>query len=309
MSQPRKAKYKRHSEVTLKLNERDSFIIEAIYRHRFLNTDQVAALIGGSKQMVVRRLNKLFHSGYIDRPAAQLSLMGNRPMIYALGNKGAQLLCQHWDLPADELDWTSKNREVKGMFLEHSLMVSQFMVCMELACKKIKEVRFIPPEEIINRRPLPGVGIEKTLGWKVNSKVNNKLYSFSIIPDGAFGIEVSEPKGTYYFFLEADRSTMPVQRSNLFRSSFLKKMIGYFSTWQQDLYSKHFGFKNVRVLTVALSQERINSLVAANKSIDPKGIGLRMFLFTKEEYLNLAHPEILFTQAWTNGFNETVTLI
>jgi hypothetical protein len=309
MSQPRKPKYKRHSEVTLKLNERDSLIIEAIYRHRFLNTDQLAALIGGSKQMVVRRLNKLFHSGYIDRPVAQLSLMGNRAMIYALGNKGAQLLCEHWDLPVGELDWTSKNREVRGMFLEHSLMVSQFMVCMELACRRVTEVRFIPPEEIINRRPLPGVGIEKTLGWKVGAKVNNKLYDFSIIPDGAFGIEVSEPKGTYYFFLEADRSTMPVKRNNLFRSSFLKKMIGYFSTWQQDLFTKYFGFKNVRVLTVALSQERINSLVAANKSIDPKGIGLRMFLFTKEEYLNLAHPEILFTQAWTNGFNEITTLI
>ena len=97
---------------------------------------------------------------------------GNHPFVYALGNKGAALLARELDVPLTTVDWTSKNREVKGLFLEHTLMVARFFILVRLACQRVSGVEFIEPEEIIDRRPrLPGRQ-EKALSWPV--KVNKK---------------------------------------------------------------------------------------------------------------------------------------
>jgi len=56
----------------IRLTERDHAIIRLIQRHRFLRSDQIIALIGGSAQNLSRRLQGLFHHGYLERPRAQL---------------------------------------------------------------------------------------------------------------------------------------------------------------------------------------------------------------------------------------------
>lgn len=51
------------------------------------------------------------------------------------------------DLPLTTVNWTAKNNELKsGFFLEHTLMVAQFMINAQLACKKMRRVEFISQE-------------------------------------------------------------------------------------------------------------------------------------------------------------------
>src|ERR1043165_8920687 len=79
------------------ITNRDREIIRFVYSHRFLRSSQIAALIGASRQPVLRRLQLLFHHGYLTRPRAQVEYFtkgGSREIVYGLGNKGAKSLCE-----------------------------------------------------------------------------------------------------------------------------------------------------------------------------------------------------------------------
>ena len=125
-----------------------------------------------------------------------------------------------------------------------------------------------------------------------------------VVPDRVFGLHfIDDPPGQNkaYFFLEADRSTMPVISSNLLRTSYYKKMVGYWTSWEKGLFEKTFGFKNARVLTITKSRGRIENMIDAEKKIDPKGQGSKMFLFLEGEKLKLDNPGAVLEKIWRNG--------
>jgi hypothetical protein len=312
----RKKRFQRDPSVRLRLTERDLSIIHEVYKHRFLTSEQITALSPGSPQKLLRRLSLLYHAGYLDRPPAQLARRGNFPLVYGLGNQGAEFLAYQLDIPATSVDWTSKNREVKGVFLEHTLMVSQFLVTMRLACKRVRGVRFIDQETIINLRPSVPAGVGRALSWQVELKGEYPAYkrntALTLIPDSIFALnyhENGQDTGRAYFFVEVDRSTMPIKRSDLRKSSFYKKMVGYWDSWQQGLFSQEFPFKKARILTLVLSAERARSMIAINKELDSRGKGLRMFLFGPAAISDLKEPEVVFSRSWRNGREEAASLL
>ena len=89
-------KYKRDRENIkgLVIQPRDVNILKLIHDFRFINSHQIYALADGSDDVILRRLQKLFHHGYIDRPRRQIiyGMHGSNPMIYGLGNRGAYCL-------------------------------------------------------------------------------------------------------------------------------------------------------------------------------------------------------------------------
>ncbi len=108
-------------------------------------------LLGGSKQQVTRRLQLLFHHGYLERPRAQLQYYergGSRPIIYGLGSKGGELLRQEFGVALDADVWSEKNHIVGRIFLEHTLLVSDIMVSLELACRKRGNIRLLDEDEL-----------------------------------------------------------------------------------------------------------------------------------------------------------------
>ncbi|MBW2086625.1 MAG: replication-relaxation family protein, partial [Deltaproteobacteria bacterium] len=136
--QSRKPRYQRAGGVKLRIQDRDLKIIHYVYQHRFLTSRHLTALVPGHPKDILRRLYGLYHAGYLDRPRQQVKPFqpGSQPMVYALGNKGADLLTSEFGLHRGRVDWTAKNREVKRVYLEHTLMVSGFMVSLELACRQ-----------------------------------------------------------------------------------------------------------------------------------------------------------------------------
>src|SRR5438552_1709419 len=60
----------------------------------------------------------------------------------------------------------------------------------------------------------------------------------TIVPDALFGLEYAHGgTKTYRFFaLEADRGMMPVMRSNLHQTSYLKKILAYREIAAQNLH-------------------------------------------------------------------------
>src|ERR1017187_7958396 len=193
----------------IRLTARDHKIIRLIHRHRFLRSHQIIALVGGSAQNLSRRLQWLFHHGYLERPRAQLQYYersGSQTIAYGLGNKSGSLL------QLNPASWGEKNRAIGRMYLAHALSVSDVMVSLELVCRQ-HGIRLLHEDEL-------NLPVEAPLHWRVKIRDGTKL---GVIPDRVFALEYADQKGPVqggYYFLEADRGTMPVIRQKLSQTLF-----------------------------------------------------------------------------------------
>ncbi|MEJ0091331.1 MAG: replication-relaxation family protein [Limisphaerales bacterium] len=257
----------------------DPQLIRLIYRFRFLRSDQIVTLIGGSKQRILRRLQLLYHNGYLERPRSQLQYYergGSRSIVYGLGNKGAALLKQ-LGLSVDPVSWSEKNNAIGRVYLEHALFVSDVMVALEFACRNHGGIKLIHQHELAlpwQRQPFR---------WRV--KISNGL-KLGVIPDRVFAFEFLDASGKtqrVHYFLEADRGTMPVKRKNLSQTSFFRKLLAYEATWIQKIHQRQLGIDRFRVLTVTTIPGRVKSLVEACAELK-RGHGL--FLFADKSILS-----------------------
>lgn len=300
---PRKPRFKRVKEIPLiQLTPRDVQILWHVSKHRFLTSRQIFSLVGGSPQQLLRRLQLLFHHGYLDRPRGQINICdyqrgGSQHLIYGLGNHGAEILEERLSIPRRKVDWTTKNREATWLFLQHTLFVADVVIAVELGCRANGKVRMIHQEEILSQIPETARKQDEPFRWKINLSKNGKPIQLGVVPDKIFALQsVDQPENTAYFFLEADRATMPVSRNNLGQTSFYRKLLAYSETWQQKIHTSRFGFNRFRVLTVTTSPKRVQNLTNACRDL-PRGHGL--FLFTDRELFKACRDP--FVLEWQTG--------
>jgi hypothetical protein len=254
----------------LEVTPRDLEIMRHVARFRFLTSAQIVALIGGSRFQLLRRLQRLFHAGLLDRPRAQVRQFcedGPQPIAYALGSRGARLLAGD-DIRRPRLD----NRNVKQLHLQHTLLIAETMIALEHAAREAGHFRLhdLTPET------MPGMVFK--WGVIVRHGVRaEKSQRVGLQPDRAFLWEDTRTGERVLHFLEADRATMPITRRGLSQTSFMRKLLAYEATWTQELHRELFGQKRFRVLTVTSGAARAANLAAAADKL-PRGRGL--FVFT-----------------------------
>jgi hypothetical protein len=306
MESSRLPRFKRASAVAaIRLTERDYEIIRLVRRFRFVRSSHICPLIPGSPQQILRRLKLLYHHGFLERPRAQLDYYhrgGSRHMVYGLGNKGAALLRRDLDPGFGQVRWGEKNRATGRVYLEHALLVSDVMVAIELACRRTG-IRLLTARELTVADKITGE--RRPFRWQV--KISNRV-KLGVIPDYVFALDFKDQSGANnlaFFFLEADRATMPVIRKNLSQTSFYRKLRAYEATWSQTIHQTQFGFHRFRVLTVTTSAERVKSLVEACSKLE-RGQGL--FLFADQTVLEKSDD--MFAPVWqTSKEGQTVSLL
>jgi hypothetical protein len=306
MDSRRFPRFKRASAIAaIRLTERDREIIRLVHRFRFVRSSHICSLIPGSPQQLLRRLKLLYHHGFLERPRAQIDYYhrgGSRHMVYGLGSKGAPFLRSDLDPGVARVRWGDKNRAASRVFLEHALLVTDVMVAIELACRKAG-IQLLTERELVVADKITGE--RRPFHWQV--KISNRL-KLGVIPDYVFALDFKDQRGTgnrAFFFLEADRATMPVIRKNLSQTSFYRKLRAYEATWSQSIHETLFGFHRFRVLTVTTSGERVNSLVEACSRLE-RGQGL--FLFADRTVLEKQGN--MFSAVWQTGKEgETVSLL
>jgi hypothetical protein len=111
------------------------------------------------------------------------------------------------------------------VFLEHALLISDIMVAVELACRHRKDVGLLTADDL----HLPKM--REPFQWQVNIGVK-----CGVIPDRVFGLEYKGQR--CWYFLEADRATMPIMRGNLDQTSFYRKLLAYETTWTRNACQK-----------------------------------------------------------------------
>lgn len=254
-----------------RITETDLKILRELADYRFLDTKQISILHPElSEREIRRRLQFLFQAGFLARPSQQFSYF--KPsgyIIYTLDKKGAELL---FPSNREKLNQVKRDKNLKPVFLLHDLMVSNFRIVLTLALKGLKE--------------------SKLVRWReenLQSTVFSDGEKLPISPDAFFTIE--DKGDLLHFFLEADRSTMSLER-------FLKKMKAYWQFWQEEGHKKKFGISVFRVLTITISEERKENLRKITKKADERQRGSEMFLFACEKSYNLRGPESILKPIW-----------
>lgn len=306
-TQRRSKRFERQSKpAAFQLTDRDISLIAHVGRHRFLSSQHLAMLDGGSEQNLLRCLRVLFDHQYLDRPHAQLAhvpVTGPRPMVYGLGRRGAQVLQTHRSHRREGTDWTERNKRAGAKFIEHTLAIADFMVGIEVACRERKDIRFLSEAEIIAHAPDKTRTAREPLRLVVPG-LSNKIGVSSVIADGLFGLAFPDDTAVY-FLLEIDRGSMPVARSSYDRTSYNRKLMVYWEAWKKKTHVDHFGLTQVRVLTVTDSAKRVENMIQAVQGITA-GKGSNFFLFSSQD--DLSQTNLLESQ-WHSGRRQLHTLI
>ena len=306
----RRARFRRDDPQPLRLTTDDIAVIRHVARHRFLrSTHLIQLLTWRSPKKLLERLGALYHNGYLDRPRAQLdyyATIGSAPIVYAVGNRGAAMIAQLDGLPRAKVDWTDKNRTAGRLFIEHTLLIADLAVSLEVVCIQRRDVRFIDAREILSLAP-EATRIAKD-PWALPARIHhaNATQDVHVIPDKVFGLDFTIVRKRSYFFVEADRGTMPVMRRHSKQTSFHQKLLAYLAGGgTANAHGKKLGIGNFRVLTITTSEERIATMLEALK-LATKGVGSNQFLFIDRGSLS-ACSNILALE-WISGKGARVRL-
>lgn len=274
-------RFKRAEErPPLKIQPRDIEILRLVYEYRFLTTSQIMLLVPGSARIILLRLQKLFHNGYLDRLITDL----HKENIYGLGNKGADLLTEHSGLDRGKINWTWKNRKNRKPNRNHTLMVANFRIALALALKAApaKMHLWVPEGEALRDAVMVDQG--------------QKKIRIPVAPDAFFSL--TDGQSYLNFFLEADQSTMTNDR-------FLTKLKGYWHFYKQGKHRQKLGIDSFRVLTITKSALRAQNLRRVAKKADEKETGSLMFWFASEDNYSPQKPENVLQPIWQTPKDET----
>ncbi len=278
------------ADLSFALTDRDLDILALVESFRLASSDHILALTAGSRQGILRRLQKLFHAGLLDRLHPEMKNGGgSEKMIYAVTNRGIRELEKRGKLEKSKTDWNAANRDLHSLTIHHTLLISHIRAVLTLACRKTGvALRFWRDE---------GPGISDS----IEVAGSDGYVRVPVAPDGYFGLQ--DPKGRTQYFLEADRGTMTVKR-------FLSKLQAYAAYWRERRHETRFGIRYFRVLTVTTSAARRDNLMAAAVSKWELERMARMFLFAEDAALDLSKPESVFEPIWsTPKGGETCSLL
>ena len=287
-------------------------IVRELVRYRYLSSDQIVRLVGGSARGVANNLRNLFWHGYIDRPASQNTYLvaffdeGNRPLVYGIARKGIRFLAELGDAVDERLDWRSKNNRT-ATFLAHTLEVASTMMHFSMACGRNGAPRLIDHAELIPYFPERTRALKDPFALRVTVPHNHKEVPLTIVPDRLCSL-VYANNTRNNFAIEQDLGSMSVGNKStklLGKSSIRKKHIAYFHAWRQKRHTAVWGFQSFRCLFVAPSEARIENMLKSQREVTAdRASGL--FLYTTPERLE-AHGAL--GPAWISNNSDHVSLI
>lgn len=259
----------------MRLTERDVEIVAACYQYRFLLRDQIERLFFKSRNPANYRLQRLFQHGFLNRiylPSDMRYNARNTQAMYCLDEKGAELLAREWDVAREDIHWYPDRNRVGEEFIEHQLKLND----LQIAIRKAAEARgdkittWVPDWEL------------KAQNDFVEDPQTDKRYP--VIPDAYFVYELTETGQKAHFFVELDRATMENRR-------FAVKIKAYIEYGKSGRFTKRYGAKSFRVLTVVPSARRLKNLKATTEAQGGEG----RFWFTTFASMT---PELILGEVW-----------
>jgi hypothetical protein len=219
---------------------RDVAITRAVYRYRFLRPAHIHALLGNSPAKIAKRMRLLWQHGYLERPRALRPTRAlTEELVYALGKKGAQHLA-HVDPKLRAIGTRGWSEEPKRSwtlpYVDHELLVADFGVALEVACREAGLQLFWPAHAELGRYHLK----------LANGKTQR--------PDAYF--RLGDRVSGLHCFLEADRVSVSLPRMR-------ERYANYFLWWQAEGSTRRAQGApplRLRVLTITTDPDYVDSL-------------------------------------------------
>jgi hypothetical protein len=141
--------------------------------------------------------------------------------------------------------------------------------------------------------------------WETRVRWGGEEHRIHVAPDKVFGIEHADGSRRYYF-LEMDRGTMPVARSDLRRTSLLRKFLSYDATFRDNLHRSLYALPGFQVLTVTTSEERIGTCVEVLRELAHARDGVKRFLFAAKSVQEVDGMAPILAMSWMSGSGKMI---
>ncbi len=280
----RRPRFKRVSDFpSIRLTTRDREILSAVCRYRFLTTSHILSLIPGSRQNIARRLQRLYHSGFLNRPSAQMPLRFARQiseLVYCPTRKSFRHDEDCCGRTASGNVW---NR-VSSLFLLHSLSVSGALISLKAGCNR-HGFRFVSEEELLGS--LPNESKSNRIQWRTTIKSGKTSERVGVIPDATFSVVAITDTGirSFYYFLEVDRGTMPLHRKTLRHSSIRRKALAYSQTRRGKILRDRYDIPGFQVIFISPAKKRMEGIKKICNEAE-NGRATSLFCFASEHELD-----------------------
>lgn len=291
---------------SLSLKSRDILVFQKLHEHGDLPTPYLYAFtkhLGKDYTGFVKRLNQLFHAGYLDFPTAQRDTENANSNHYVHRiNKKSESVLFDYDLLSEHVIRPS------GPW-KHQCMIACITASIDIATQNIA-LRFIPCHEILAKT---GNGLRTTIGIKHPSTL--KTTQHDLVPDAIFGLQYKTLTGNKFlaFLVEADRATERVDSDRTDLKTFKRNVLQYREFIGRGLYKHHFGLKcGMIVLTVTTKPSLMKRMIDVTEGISTNGKNTFMLFQTVPEFGRPFKPNVpvntLLTSPWTRAGHKSITI-
>lgn len=281
---------RRSRDRSIRLSERDLALLYELLTARYLTTPQMEALFWrtgrsprGRRYACQRRLKLLSEHGLMRR--IELPVLrgeAQKPFIYCLAEKGAELLVAELGIESKEIDWKPKSAEASYPFLAHLLATNDLRIHLAHACER-QQAKL---SRWINEKELKSEGMKDYV--TLVSPDGQKRQQAAVVPDAYFALKVGEKIG--HFFVEVDLGTVTIQPTVWEKRGWNRKVRAFLAYYASGKFQQRYASQAFRVLCITTSQQRLAHLKAATE----RAKGGRMFWFSTFEKLTaetfLSHP-------------------
>jgi hypothetical protein len=254
-----------------RISDRDLDIIEAILRYRFSPTSELLRLVGGNRNVTLRRLRQLWEWGYINRFAFPGIRTHSEFTYYLDTTKPLDLLLEHGrtaeiypqmeeesklNREADYAGAAVRGQHMKLGFLQHSLMISRMHFMLEMSARNFPdEVELVSWRQGAELRghkvDVPELKSRRVEGtneyvWEEHDFKTTRL---PVEPDAVFSLRFPGDGRLAHFCYEADRGSMPL-------ADMLKKLRAYYAfIKRQHKHKGAFGVHPIRAVLIEAPDE------------------------------------------------------
>jgi hypothetical protein len=236
------------------LQPRDTALLAALGRYRFLTTVQIADLWwpGCALQVVRRRLTRLFEAGYVER-FRPLTIRGSYQWIYCLARDGHRAAQQSGELP-EEARFTPRREQIFDYrYVVHDLRLNDWVIAYRrLAGERVTD--WHGPDE--SRLEAPEVDPRDPHGGSPRGSFAGLALKRprQIVPDGA--LELVGQGGAVYLLLEYDRTRRVDKNYDKFR-----RYDHFLTAWSHQ--TEHADRGDAHVLFLCEDQVHLERFLAA----------------------------------------------
>ena len=256
----------------MRLTERDVGVVLAVHACRALRRDQIERLFFPSRNTANDRLKRLYQHRFLERRWLPVEYgRGMSQAIYLLDERGADVVSERLGIDRGEVNWREAHNSVGSPFLEHSLMVNDVRIALNLAARE----GGYKIDEWITEGELKAMGDYVYIEGPAGARRR-----IAVIPDAYLILNLGDKRA--HFFLEADRATLANRRWGW-------RVKAYRAYARSGQYCQRFKTRSLRVLTVTTGTRRLSNLKRTTENTG----GARMFWFTA---LSSVCPESLLTQ-------------